>query len=132
MDSLSAVMHSVSAYSGPLPHPDILRGFEEIVPGSANRLFTQFEEQSAHRRTMESQVIGSGAFSQRIGTVSASLIGLAGVTGGLWLTHEGKGVQGLTSLFGTLAALVGTYLYKQKQQEREREEKRPPTAKDRK
>lgn len=129
---VNAVMHSVelSSYSGPLPHPDTLRGFEEIVPGSATRIFMQFEEQSAHRRSMEAAVITSGAFSQRMGTVSASLIGLAGVAGGLWLTHEGKSVEGLSSLFGTLAALVGTYFYKRKQQDHEREDKRVPSGKD--
>lgn len=133
IDSVNAVMHSVelSSYSGPLPHPDILRDFEEILPGSAKRIFTQFEEQSAHRRSMEAEVITSGAFSQRMGTISASLIGLAGVTGGLWLTHEGKSVAGLSSLFGTLATLVGTYFYKRKQQDREREDKRDPNLKER-
>lgn len=134
IDSVNAVMHSVelSSYSGPLPHPDILRGFEEVLPGSAKRIFTQFEEQPAHRRSMEAKVISSGAFSQRMGTISASLIGLAGVVGGLWLTHEGKGVAGLSSLFGTLAGLVGAYLYKRKQQDREREDKRDPNPKERK
>jgi uncharacterized membrane protein len=132
--SVNAVMHSVefSSYSGPLPHPEILRSFEEVVPGSAQRIFTQFEEQSAHRRSMEASVISSGAFSQRLGTISASLIGLAGVTGGLWLTHEGKSLEGLSSLFGTLATLVGTYFYKRKEQDKEREDKRDPKIKDRK
>ncbi len=125
---MHAVMHSVevSSYAGPLPHPDVLRGFEEVVPGSAQRIVIQFEQQSEHRRSMESTVIRSNTFSQRVGTVSASLIGLAGVSGGLWLTHEGKGVEGLSSMFGTLAALVGAYFYNRRQQDRERDEKRDP------
>ena len=124
--SISAVTHSVefSSYAGPLPHPDILRGFEEVVPGSAERIVKQFEQQSSHRRSMEATVISSGAFSQRLGTASALLIGLVGVAGGLWLTHEGRSVVGLTSFLGTLAGLIGTYLYQRKQQDREREEKR--------
>lgn len=126
--SLNAQMHSVefSTYSGPLPHPDILRNFEEIVPGSAQRIFVQFEEQSAHRRAMEAKVIASGAFSQRIGSISAALIGLIGIAGGLWLAHEGKSVEGLVALFGTLGGLVSTYLYQRKRQDQEREDKQNP------
>ncbi len=120
-----AELHSVefSSYSGPLPHPEILREFEQIVPGSAQLIFVQFEQQSLHRRNMEAQVISSGAFSQRVGSISASVIGLLGVGGGLWLAHEGKSVSGLTSLIGTLAGLVGTFLYQKVRQERERANK---------
>ena len=128
VSALNAEVHSVefSAYSGPLPHPDILRSFEEIVPGAAQRIFVQFEEQSTHRRTMEADVISSGAFSQRIGSISASLIGLIGVGGGLWLAHEVKSLVGLTALFGTLTGLITTYLYKRKRQDQERDNKQKP------
>jgi uncharacterized membrane protein len=128
VNSLRAEVHSVefSTYSGPLPHPDILRSFEEIVPGSAQRIFVQFEAQSSHRREMEGKVISSGAFSQRVGSVSAALIGVLGVAGGLWLTHEGKSVQGLTALLSTLGVLVSTYLYKRKRQDQERDSKQNP------
>jgi uncharacterized membrane protein len=128
-----AVMHAVeiSSYSGPLPHPDILRSFEEIIPGAAQRIFTQFEEQSSHRREMEARVISSGAFSQRLGTVSASFAGLIGVSGGIWLAHEGKSVVGLATLFTTLASLVGVYLYQKPKQKQELDEKRPKPVRER-
>ena len=130
--SLEAVTHSLefSTYSGPLPHPDILRQFEEVVPGSADRIFSQFEAQSNHRRSMETTVISSGAFSQRLGTISALLIGLLGVGGGLWLAHEGKSLEGLSTSFTTLAALVGTYLYHRRKQDKERANKQNPPAKE--
>jgi uncharacterized membrane protein len=118
----------MSSYSGPLPHPDILRGFEEIIPGSAERILAQFEQQSAHRRDVEARVIRSGAFSQQVGSISASLIGLIGVGGGVWLTYCGKSIAGLTSLIGTLAALVRVYLYKRTQQDEERAKKRNSVA----
>ena len=110
--SVEAATHSVeiSAYSGPLPHPDILRQYEDVVPGSAALIIKQFEEQSRHRRSMEAKVISSGTFSQRIGTVTAAVIGIGGVAGGLWLAQDGKGVDGLATLFGTLASLIAVFL----------------------
>lgn len=128
---INAVTHSVelSVHSGPLPSPAVLREFEEILPGSAERIFAQFETQSSHRRSLELLKLTSDAFSQRLGTVSASLIGLLGVIGGLWLTHEGKGIEGLAALFGTLAGLVGTFLYQRKRQDQERDQKQNPQNK---
>ena len=121
VDGIRAV--EFSAYSGPLPPPEILRQFEEVLPGSAERIFTQFEAQSAHRRSLEATVVSSGAFSQKLGTISAALIGLMGVGGGIWLAHGGKSLEGLSTSFTTLAVLVGTYLYQRHKQDAERARK---------
>lgn len=51
---------SASAYSGPLPSPDHLRGYEEVVPGSANRIITMAESQSAHRQEIEKIAVKGG------------------------------------------------------------------------
>jgi hypothetical protein len=79
---------------------------------------------------MEATVISSGAFSQHVGTISSALIGLIGVGGGIWLTHEGKDLEGLSTCFGTLAALVGTYLFQKTRQRQELSEKRPKPIKE--
>jgi len=124
IDTLQAVTHSLEySYSGPLPPPEVLRKFEEILPGSAERIFNQFEEQSSHRRGLEAKVVKAGIISQHFGSVSGLLIGLLGVGGGIWLTQEGKSIAGLTALIGTLAGLASTYLYKRKQQDDERSKK---------
>lgn len=33
-----ATKQEINHYQGPVPHPDILRGFDELVPGAAERL----------------------------------------------------------------------------------------------
>jgi hypothetical protein len=101
-----------------------LSKFEEIVPGSAKLFFLQYEAQTAHRRKMESSAMASAALSQRLGAVSASFIGVLAVAGGLWLVHEGKSLEGLSAVFATLSALVGTFVYKSRQQAAELREKR--------
>jgi uncharacterized membrane protein len=42
-------------YQGPVPHPDILEKFDQIVPGTAQRLFQLAEDESIHRRRQEEQ-----------------------------------------------------------------------------
>lgn len=44
-----------SFFSGPLPPPDILEGYERVRPGAADILFTMLKEQQAHRHEMEKQ-----------------------------------------------------------------------------
>jgi uncharacterized membrane protein len=123
--SSGAVVRSIEiSYSGPLPHPDVLRRFEEIVPGSAAQIIDQFQAQSAHRREMESVVISANAFSQRLGSISASILALIAIGGGLWLAHEGKSVSGISTIIATLGGLVTTFLYKKQSQDKERAKKR--------
>ncbi len=99
-------------YSGPLPHPE-----------SAERIFAQFELQSAHRHKIESQVISSNTFCQKLGTVSALLICLLTIGGGLFLVHEGQSVAGITALLGTLGSLVGVFIFGRQGQATERKSK---------
>ena len=40
------VSMSQEIYAGPLPHPDTLARYEQILPGSAERVFLAFEKQT--------------------------------------------------------------------------------------
>jgi uncharacterized membrane protein len=96
----------ISSYSGPLPHPQILREFEEPHPGTAQRIFDNFFLQAQHRRDLELQVIQTDSFSQKFGAVAAAVVGFVGMSGGIWLAHEGRSLSGLSAIFATLASLV--------------------------
>lgn len=41
----------------PLPPPEVLREYESLLPGTAQRLFDDYEKQSNHRIQMESDTI---------------------------------------------------------------------------
>ena len=44
---------AASRFSGPIPPPDLLRKYEEINPGFADRIMRQAEAQTAHRIEIE-------------------------------------------------------------------------------
>ena len=46
-------------YSGPIPPPDMLKGYNEIMPGLVDRIVITAEKQSIHRQSMEHKVINS-------------------------------------------------------------------------
>jgi len=43
----------VASFTGPLPHPALLKGYEEVRPGAAQRIIAMAESQGAHRRQLE-------------------------------------------------------------------------------
>ena len=53
-DSSSLVAFQAS-FTGPLPHPQILAMYEEVLSGSAERILTMAEAQQAHRIKWEAQ-----------------------------------------------------------------------------
>lgn len=54
----STELESVGAsWIGPLPPPNILAGFEELVPGSADRIIRLTENEQSHRVKIESKAV---------------------------------------------------------------------------
>lgn len=45
-------------YSGPLPDAADFHAYDLVLPGSAERIMTQFEDQGQHRRQLEAIVVG--------------------------------------------------------------------------
>jgi uncharacterized membrane protein len=118
-----AIMGTQYTYSGPLPHPEILEHYDRIVPGGAERIFAQFESQSSHRQKIEYRVIRSNSFVQIFGAISALILGLAAIGGGLFLVYAGKSIEGFGAFFTGLASLVGVYIYGKVSQTSERKSK---------
>jgi uncharacterized membrane protein len=92
--------------SGPIPPPEILRKYDEIHPGLAERIIKMAEEEAAHRRIMEREVTAVQARDQTayrrselLGQVFGFAIGLAAI-GGAALAAV-KGAQIAASFIGT-------------------------------
>lgn len=88
-------------FSGPLPHPEMLRQYEEIQPGTADRLLALLEKQTAHRindeasRTeceIECQKKTTSGYLRRvaIGSWMAFTLALILEVVAAWLTNQGK------------------------------------------
>ena len=52
-------MMKQTSYRGPLPHPEILKEYEKILPGAAERILVMAESQQKHRMSMEETIIKS-------------------------------------------------------------------------
>lgn len=56
---------TTTAYQGPIPHPDILKGFDVLVPGTAKDLIELAKMESSHRRDLESKALEANIFAQK-------------------------------------------------------------------
>ncbi len=98
-------------YVGPLPRPDLLKQFDEIVPGAAERIITQFEKQSDHRRNLENIAIKHDRFISTLGLFCGFVIAMSAISGGVYAATLGKDLFG-SILSGTgLVGLVSVFIY---------------------
>ena len=114
-DSQTRLTHVVvgAEWQGPLPPPDALALYDQIVPGGADRLLTMAEKGHQHRIDQESAqieleratlqsvntAIANDASRGKWGLVCGSVIALAGMGVGGWLTSIGQGGFGLVFPF---------------------------------
>lgn len=111
-------------FSGPLPPPEVLERYNKIVPGVAERIIKMAEQQSAHRRSLEAQVINSDIKNSKLGLYFGFMIGLTGIIGSvitsIYVSQLAGGVLGI----GSLTALTGVFIYGSQSRKKEREERR--------
>jgi uncharacterized membrane protein len=107
------------SFSGPLPPPEVLDRYNQILPGAAERIIVMAESQHAHRLGLEKHVIHSNVSAQRLGTILGFVVAMTVIIGGTWLVHDGKSGQGLAAILSALAVLVGTFIYSKHEQQKE-------------
>lgn len=81
-------------FSGPLPPPAILEGYERICPGAAQRLIAIVEEEAAHRRKTNSHLIGAAISEGRRAQWMAFAIVFGFLIAGVILGINGHPVSG--------------------------------------
>ncbi len=123
--SAVAVHASVKAeyFAGPLPPPELLARYNDIIPNGAERILAMAERQSAHRETLEREVVRGNLASQRRGSIFAFVLALVAIAGGIWLIDVGRNISGLATVISAMGGLASVFYMTQKRQNQERAEK---------
>jgi uncharacterized membrane protein len=124
-----AQFRKTELYAGPLPHPEILQKFEQILPGSADRILKQAEDQTKHRIELEKKVVSADIIKSYMGLVFGFLIGMVGILGGIYLARLGFDVYGPILSGGSFVTLVVAFIYGTKSRKQERERRLDKLAK---
>ncbi len=97
-------------FLGPLPPPAILRQYDEIQPGFAERLLRLTEDEANHRRQVTARAQRYELFETTLGQVFGLLVALAALGATVWLGILGLEVA--ASIVGgtTIVGLVGAFI----------------------
>lgn len=119
-------------WQGPIPPPAVIREYEDVLPGAAERILRMAEvpmemahEQQHHRHDLESRVVRSDMRRSWAGMILGFLLALAVVSAGVWLVWNDRPVEGIVAILGPVATLAGVFVFSQRSRTREIEQKRP-------
>jgi uncharacterized membrane protein len=110
-------------FSGPLPPPEVLAKYDEIVPGMAERLLTTFERQADHRMTLERKVIDGDIRRSWAGLILGFVFGMALLVGSVFMIASGLAVAGIALIVAELVAIAVALIYTTESRRRERNRK---------
>ena len=116
-------------FTGPLPPPQALAQYNEIIPGLAERIVAMAEEEAKHRRSIEHKVVDNTFQEGKRGQHYGLAIGIVAILAGAVVAIAGHptagsiigggGVVGLVSVF-----VVGRFFqYKQQEEPKEKNAK---------
>ena len=106
-------------FSGPLPHPDHMKEYENILPGSADRLITLLEEEAQHRRQQATSRTKSNTKLEERGQFFGFLIAMTALIGGGYIMASGQSVWGAAVAISAVAGLSGVFIWKSRERNRE-------------
>lgn len=124
-----------SVRSGPLPAPEELAAYNQIIPQGADRIMKMAEQQTTHRISLENTVVNSQQKQSSRGQIFGLIIGLSGL--GLATFAAVNGQPWFGSIIGgtTLVSLVSVFVYARREQKIDLNKKRqqmdpaqPPTV----
>jgi uncharacterized membrane protein len=111
-------------FSGPLPHPQILKGYEEVLPGLADRIMKMAEKQSEHRKEIENTVIITHTKNRRRGLIFAFIITIVAIVVGGLLVYSNHPVGAAVASILPIGSIVGAFIYQKRSDEKvEKQEK---------
>ncbi|EKD93233.1 MAG: hypothetical protein ACD_28C00200G0006 [uncultured bacterium] len=122
-ENLDERMTEIStSFSGPLPPPNLLQGYENILFGAADRIISMAEKQANHRQDLEKSVTQSNISNERMGmwmafTLTVSLMGF-----GAYLILNDKNTAGYFAVFGPVVFHAANYIYNKRREEKVEEE----------
>ncbi|WP_137619758.1 DUF2335 domain-containing protein [Companilactobacillus heilongjiangensis] len=99
-----------STFSGPIPHPDILKGYAEVYPEAPKQIIENSIEESKHRRKFDDNALEAAVSENRIRLYLATLVCLTMIIGGVTLILCGHEVTGGILTGSTLVGVLSAYL----------------------
>lgn len=126
---VSMTIMSEKTHKGPLPDPETLSGYNDLIPNGADRIMTVFEKQATHRMDLEQHVVKGQMFQSMLGQIFAFVIGIFALGCATYTILNGYQWAGAILGVGGLTGLVTAFIKGKASQERNLEDKKPEKSK---
>ena len=110
--------------SGPIPSPQILQQYNQIVPDAAERIMRMAEKQSDHRIDLERKVVDSNIIKSYVGMGLATIIAVYGLYIAKEISVNGNPWAAAIIAALDLGGLISVAIYNVLSQRKEREQHR--------
>lgn len=104
-------------FQGPIPPPQVLSGYEQLLPGSADRILSMAEKETEHRQKMETKALDaeiegskSEAKDTKRGQICGLIIGITALVSGSYTAISGFPWAGSFIGAGGVAGLVSAFI----------------------
>lgn len=98
------------SFSGPIPPPQILKGYNDLVPDAAERILRMAEKQSEHRMELERKVIAEQQRQSARGQKIAAVLSVLLIVAAVYAIYEGAYKIAGTIFAVTLIMVVGMFV----------------------
>jgi uncharacterized membrane protein len=99
-------------------------GYEGVLPGAADRIFTLMEQQSSHRQALERIALEDGSQSRARGQWFAFVLCTLVIVGGFGAIYLGHSVAGMAAIIVAIGGVAATFLAARSRQQRQLRERR--------
>lgn len=114
--------------SGPLPPAAEAAAYENILPGTFDRILSMTERQAEHRHAQETKIVDVAIRVEPRGQWLAFVIAMTGILCGTLLVVLDKSLEGLAAMFTAFAVLVGVFVQQKRRRVQEAVENSDPEA----
>ncbi len=122
---ISHLVHEMMVgWAGPMPPPNAVREYEDILPGAAERILSMAEMQVAHRHDLERRTTQSMIRVEERGQwIGAGIAVLAILVGGFLIATDHDG-WGFATVLTAVATLLASAIFGRRKQEGDLAERR--------
>lgn len=110
-------------HAGPLPSPQTLLEYDNVVPGSAERIISMAERQAQHRQKLEKTVVTGGSLRSNAGLVFGFILSLSFLAASVYLVTQGYAWPGTALGTIDIVGLATVFVIGKREQRIERQDK---------
>lgn len=103
------IVSQQTQFSGPIPHPDVLREYDKIIPGAAERIVAMAEREQEHRHAIETKANNASWSIAKWGQIIAFILVLLLLCAGVFFALQGFEVLSITIFSVTIISIASIF-----------------------